>query len=374
MNDTLPARRLIFCDYLRGIAAVSVFMAHFFYSFFVEGGKQSAFEIVNLNYIEYPFPLISQKFLFDPYFPGFCGVFGVSVFFLISGFVIAYSLERKTFKNFWISRFFRLYPTYFFVMSLNFIIVLVNGIISQKNFPYSFHDLLVNYFMGVPNLLSDTKILDFVGWTLIIELFFYLLISLASIKYKVTLKTIIIIDIACFFIIKLFQAMQFNCINLGFITRCFSLVPFMLIGSILFLHYSKKITSKTFLSALLGQYLFFLTIYYNNAVLINWVSKDLMFYFFTLTIFCFLSFYKFNDDLSLVPILKWLGDISYPLYLVHFYLGFSALWFFLSIKFPLFLAVLITIIIIFLAANFINKYIEMPSNKFGKYIIQGAKK
>src|SRR5882762_2012270 len=52
------------------------------------------------------------------------GFLGVPVFFIISGFVIAYSAEGRTATGFAIARFSRIYPTFVFCMTLTFLALL----------------------------------------------------------------------------------------------------------------------------------------------------------------------------------------------------------------------------------------------------------
>jgi peptidoglycan/LPS O-acetylase OafA/YrhL len=99
--DVKTGGRLLFLDCIRGIAALSVVVEH--------AGDS----------------LYPQCRWFTHNVFSF-GKFGVAAFFLTSGFVIPLSLERGgTLKRFWISRFFRLYPLYWFsiavVLSLYFL-------------------------------------------------------------------------------------------------------------------------------------------------------------------------------------------------------------------------------------------------------------
>jgi peptidoglycan/LPS O-acetylase OafA/YrhL len=55
------------------------------------------------------------------------GFLGVPVFFIISGFVIAYSAEGRTATGFAIARFSRIYPTFLFCMTLTFLAILTLG-------------------------------------------------------------------------------------------------------------------------------------------------------------------------------------------------------------------------------------------------------
>ena len=55
------------------------------------------------------------------------GFLGVPVFFMISGFVIAYSAEGRTPVGFAIARFSHIYPTFVFCMTLTFALILLMG-------------------------------------------------------------------------------------------------------------------------------------------------------------------------------------------------------------------------------------------------------
>src|SRR6186713_1339102 len=80
--------RLEFLDFLRFIAAFSVLIQHACEKVF------PAFAYFCTHYFQF-------------------GVFGVTLFFLCSGFVIPVSLEKShSLKKFWINRVFRLYPLY----------------------------------------------------------------------------------------------------------------------------------------------------------------------------------------------------------------------------------------------------------------------
>src|SRR5258708_34176805 len=81
-------KRLNFLDCIRGLAALAVFMEH---------AGDRLWRHFN-DFTHYSFSVVK---------------FGVAAFFLTSGFVIPFSLERgNSLKAFWISRFFRLYPLY----------------------------------------------------------------------------------------------------------------------------------------------------------------------------------------------------------------------------------------------------------------------
>src|SRR5580698_7277410 len=89
---TPAGRRLVWLDALRGFAALFVVFDHL--SYYV-------LQHVRADVYQY----------FDP------GSYGVFVFFLVSGYIVPASLERRgSVRGFWVSRLFRLYPVYLFAV------------------------------------------------------------------------------------------------------------------------------------------------------------------------------------------------------------------------------------------------------------------
>lgn len=144
--------RLTFLDALRGIAALSVALAH---------RAEGAFA---------GFAHVDQKFFRF-------GQFGVVVFFLCSGFIIPASLERyDSLKRFWIGRFFRLFPLYWVVLAAAFALAVVGayrldaGFDDAPGWPALLNATMVQALLGVPLVLG-------LSWTLGFELGFYALMS-----------------------------------------------------------------------------------------------------------------------------------------------------------------------------------------------------
>ena len=149
------SRRLTQIDSLRGIAAVMVMLYHY----------------VGFAY----------------------GADGVTLFFVISGFVILVSLEGKaTFGAFAWARFVRLYPVYWSAVGLTSLALLLAGQAEQV----SGEKILVNLTM-VPLIFRQfagsvgtpawyrLEDLDYSYWTLIYELFFYALAGLSALVLRI---------------------------------------------------------------------------------------------------------------------------------------------------------------------------------------------
>jgi peptidoglycan/LPS O-acetylase OafA/YrhL len=150
--------RLGVIDSFRGIAILSVMAFHFTVALTPP--------LISPDHYHYahPFPMWLEA-----------GRYGVHVFFIISGLVIAQTLmkTRNALEFFW-KRFARLYPAYLFAVTLAFVLVAVIG---PPITPASLGDYLANLTMDARDL--GRPWIDPVYWTLLVELKFYLIAGLA---------------------------------------------------------------------------------------------------------------------------------------------------------------------------------------------------
>ena len=143
--------RLAWLDVLRGLAALCVVFNHFGY-----------FVPPRLNNPVYQW--------FNP------GDYGVFVFFLISGYIVPASLERKgSVRTFWISRIFRLYPLYLLAVGLALVLyaVHVGGLRGEGSDPET---SVLSQMLMMSNVLAGQN-LPYVVWSLSYEMIFYLLLT-----------------------------------------------------------------------------------------------------------------------------------------------------------------------------------------------------
>lgn len=96
------------------------------------------------------------------------GYLGVQLFFVISGFVIAYSAAGRSASAFAIARFSRIYPAFLFCMTLTFLVTMTLG---QGFFEAPLKQWFANLLI-VSTALKQPYV-DGVYWTLILELTFY---------------------------------------------------------------------------------------------------------------------------------------------------------------------------------------------------------
>ncbi|MFF4198077.1 acyltransferase family protein [Nonomuraea sp. NPDC001831] len=152
MNGPRAARRLAWLDALRGLAAMVVVFEHALKPLWPEAR-------------------LPVKAVFDP------GWYGVLVFFLVSGYIVPASLERRgSLRAFWISRIFRLWPL--FMVCVAGMLLLVAAGWDDLHVWWGTrtvalalaHAGMLQNLLYVPNLVN-------VLWTLSYEMAFYLLLT-----------------------------------------------------------------------------------------------------------------------------------------------------------------------------------------------------
>jgi peptidoglycan/LPS O-acetylase OafA/YrhL len=103
------------------------------------------------------------------------GEYGVFVFFLISGYIIPASLERKgSVRGFWTSRLFRLYPMYAVALALA-AVAYHTGHGTIRGAEHQPAQSVLAWLLMLPNLLTGPNVPN-VTWTLSYEMVFYLML------------------------------------------------------------------------------------------------------------------------------------------------------------------------------------------------------
>ncbi|GAA4080415.1 acyltransferase family protein [Nonomuraea soli] len=102
------------------------------------------------------------------------GMYGVLVFFLVSGYIIPHSLERRgDVRAFWIGRLFRLYPLYLAVIALALAVswwIPIRAEVPRDPSAIASHATMLLDVVGAGGVVNTM-------WTLSYEMIFYLLVS-----------------------------------------------------------------------------------------------------------------------------------------------------------------------------------------------------
>lgn len=146
----MDGKRVVRLDGLRLFAALCVVFFHFAF-------RGAAAEVTPA--LDLPLWLVSMSQY---------GYLGVSLFFMISGFVIAYSAEGRAPLEFAAARFARLYPSHLAAVTLTFIVTMAFG---APVFYTSFGQYFANLSMFAP--MFGQEFMDGVYWSIALEVIFY---------------------------------------------------------------------------------------------------------------------------------------------------------------------------------------------------------
>lgn len=150
-----PFDRIATLDLLRLVAALAVVGFHYFFRGAAADG-----------YLNVAYPSVATVAIY--------GYLGVNLFFLISGFVIAWSAEGRSWQAFAVARFARLYPGFVTCMAISWIVL---AAAQHPAFPVTMKQFVANLIIFSPAL--GEPFVDGVYWSIVLELIFYGWVTLA---------------------------------------------------------------------------------------------------------------------------------------------------------------------------------------------------
>lgn len=312
------------------------------------------------------------------------GAYAVFGFYCISGYLMttvineSYGHSVKGVGRYLLNRFLRIYPLYWLSALLSIILILMFGVSATRAFhpdiylPQNTLDALRNLFIFFP--LLESPRLTPPAWALTVELFFYLLIGFGISKSK-TITTIWFVLSVCY---HLFAVLN----NYGWDDIYFTVWAASLPFSTGAMIYHFRVSLARALAVFPKN--FYVVILLFIALPINWwlasvggYVRDIGFYINYLV--CTLTIaYLVSGSLPLTQFRrmdKRIGDLSYPIYLFHYQIGFlvmSAIGY-LGFAVPRgnILLALVSIPVIVIVAWLIVRWIESPIMKIREQIKKG---
>lgn len=329
-------------DFLRALACVMVVLFHYTYRGHVGGWVPvAAPEFVQS---------ISQF-----------GYVGVHLFFAISGFVIFMSAKSASPRGFVASRAARLYPAYWASIIITVMAVRLGN---MPELTVSWRDAAINVTM-LTHLLGASYV-DGAYWSLAVELHFYALIFvLIRLNWLHRIEWVMALWLALCAIdlVRPIYPLQFWLIA--------NWAPFFCLGITSYLLRTEPVTQKRIALFVIAALLCIIS---GVKKTLNSPITDQIIVGLLMTcivgIFTLISLGRFRLQAS--PILYWAGALTYPIYLIHEYLGYTLLTTTQNASWPYGLSLAATLSVILLISYFVHTKIERVYATKLRRIIQGG--
>jgi peptidoglycan/LPS O-acetylase OafA/YrhL len=329
--------KIIFANALRGIAALCVLVWHYWIVFWNVPEASSKF-------IGAPISILSDRPHLGTAFT--LGGFGVALFFLVSGFVIPFSIKGRKTTEFIVERVFRIWPTYLAGFAITVLAIYLTSKWYGLKFPYSARQVAIHSVPGLRDAASSAKI-DYVVWTLEAEIKFYVLCALFAGSIRTGSPRVFLAPLACFALTL--ATVRINHANHLYLNSLPFLV-FMFIGVALHYFYVGNLrwvaTAAIILALLVASYV--------GRFAIGRTPHDLSY---VAAVFIFVLAMWSGDHLAIRP-LAFLADISYPLYVSHGIAGYAFMSMLFGCGVPAIACIVVTGSVAIFAAWLIHVFIE----------------
>jgi peptidoglycan/LPS O-acetylase OafA/YrhL len=351
--------KLLFAHQLRGIAALLIVITHYFGVYF---GAQAVVAGVTFSP---ELQLVAPDWVRHMDFPYFKGPFGVALFFLISGFVIPFSLQKNSGAGFLLARTWRIFPTYLACLGIGLLATYLSARYWQLPFLIDLQRLLMNALLM--HNLAGLASLDTVNWTLAIELKFYVVAALCwramlgskPLVFAAIAAAVIALDLA----LPSLEGIPFVYRVLAGLGTDLNYVLFMLIGTLFYQHYRGLLTlAKLAAGAVLLLAAFIAAWHFGTQR--DQVPVLAEYYVYALLVFALC--YSVRNRFRPVRVLDFFADISYPLYVVHALTGYVLLKVIMHQGLAYGYAVCVVLAIVTALAWLLHKTIETTSSEYGK--------
>lgn len=361
----MRSQKIEFANACRGIAALSVVIVHLAIAFWLQQPQITTF--TGLPALNFPAPAFA---LWLDALPINFAAFGVALFFVVSGFVIPISLERYDARAFLAARFVRIWPTYWAGFSVTLIALALGAIAFGGERPFNAVQAIIHYFPPLRVLLYS-KPLDGIIWTLEIEFFWYMIAACIAGPLRRGSLTTFLAPVVLLAVFGLSWAATAHAPpsmaklagRLEFVTVYTPFLIFIFCGVALNFR-QRGLVSRTACAALLAfcVALFLLAVASGKLVGIAAPGSYLA------ALGVFIAAMAFQDRLNDGPILRFLANVSYPLYVEHGFAGFVLLHALVVAGWTP-LAALTTALTAALALAWVlHKLVETPSHRLAQHL------
>jgi peptidoglycan/LPS O-acetylase OafA/YrhL len=362
MHSATARQHLQFADTLRGLAAVSVVLSHFYGVYWYRRDAVLALTRATGNAENVSVPIYIQWLHLPPLD---FGALGVGVFFLISGFVIPMSLSRGNGPAFLVARFFRIMPTYVAGFIISLAAIYYNTVGQGSNWPIPFAHVAIHMVPGLRDVFGTTNI-DGIIWTLEIEMKFYLVCALVAPLFRKGSAAVFLIPTAIVVGTQVLAHLTVPSMTglLGRMVFAFEFISFMFVGTAFYYIHAGLLTERAglLLASAVAVGFFSLWSVWPIGVLLtqawNYAAAFLLFW----------AAFTFQSCFKATRFTKFFANISYPLYVVHATAGYSLLLILQSHGLRSLPALCITTFLTIATAYVLHRWVERPSQSFAKRV------
>ena len=360
--------KIAFANTLRGLAAFVVMLAHYCVVFWQY--RDVAANLSNATplpaTIATPNALLALKVL-DPIS---LGIFGVALFFLISGFVIPFSFGRTDWRGFLAGRALRIYPTYWVGLCVSLAVISISGAFYGRPFPYSPTVVAINYLPGLRDVFWVAGI-DGIIWTLDVEIKFYIVCALGYRLLAAGNQRFLLVPLILSLPVLIVAPMVGALAKAGSLyhgqlyTLCASIqyIDFMCIGVAFNFLYRGLIGFRPFTLVVGLLFLAMCGICWRAGT----VPLELM-WTYGLAVAVFATAFCFPAVFKSRRVTDFLASISYPLYVVHGVMGYAVLRWTAGAGWPVWLCVAIAVGVAVFVATAIHFAIESRAHAVGRTV------
>lgn len=343
-------QKVQFANALRGIAAIIVVFSHYLGLFWF--ARPDVSSLTGLPPLPDHLAAPAATYIFTLPQPIHFGPLGVAIFFLISGFVIPFSFERQSRLQFALARILRIWPTY----TVGFIVSVVVLYLADRYFgtslPFSFATALSQSVLGLRTFFGEAAV-DPVVWTLEVEIKFY---ALAFLLGPLLGRA----SAVCFMVPAIVWLLAFSQFLPHSLAVASPYIVFMFAGTAFNFWFRGKLGAISTAAAVIA-----LMIGAGSIVPppdLQWWSIN-----YGAALIVFTASVLGSRFFRPSRITTFLADISYPLYVVHSFIGYAVMTILIqSLAVDSTLAIMIALLVAIVVAWSIHIFIETPTQRLGK--------
>ncbi len=344
----VTAKTINFLNLLRGVAVLLVVYDHLGAFWPEQNGRSWIVNRVIRRWVTEPLGII-QDF----------GFLGVAVFFLISGFVITHVAQRESQLQFAVKRVLRIYPPLIASILLIVAISFIQGTPRFSIGEYLQSFTLANYFR-VPGFEVSG-----VAWTLVIEMLFYtgVLVTLPLLKRWPLVANACMLGV-CALAVSTSRSYGDSYFLLA---ASLAYVPYLLLGQLVYLRWTRRITTVDFAVFALATYLVIMFgIRRIHTAFLPAENSYIISAAFAFAIFVVALL--FEESVRVPRFIATTSEISYSLYLVHGAVGYFLLDELVG-RIPFTAAVAIAFAVGFGLAFASHRFVEVPSQQLARSLL-----